>query len=300
VLVDAARRGTTAVFAIHGVQIEPIFQACADLDVDLVDVRHEGAGSRPRRSRGSRVHWASRRCARARADQRADLDDERAARSQRRSLRGRLDAESTLETNGLQVGIDHVALAAPISKWACKVHSIDQLERSWRKPSASRPQRGPVLLDIPADVLDAGATLGRASVGDSWGGAERGGGRCVSRKARRSLSARGAARRLARRRLEPREELLDVTGVPCFADYGAIGTVSDDDERYGGTLYQLGRLAAGNRPDVALRWRAVRVRHAGLRDGGVAGNDHAARRQRSGGGRSLRQPGSRSSPIPAR
>ena len=43
-LVDAARRaGTTAVFAIHGVQIEPIFQACADLDVDLVDVRHEGS-----------------------------------------------------------------------------------------------------------------------------------------------------------------------------------------------------------------------------------------------------------------
>ena len=35
--------GTTAVFAIHGVQIEPIFQACADLDVDLVDVRHEGS-----------------------------------------------------------------------------------------------------------------------------------------------------------------------------------------------------------------------------------------------------------------
>ena len=66
-------------------------------------------------------------------------------------------------------------------------------------------------------------------------------------------------------------ELLDVTGVPCFADYGAIGTVRDDDERYGGTLYQLGRLAAGKRPDVAL---ALGVRFGfdtpGLRDGGVA------------------------------
>ena len=44
VLVDAVRKaGTTAIFAIHGVQIDPIFQACPDLDVALVDVRHEGS-----------------------------------------------------------------------------------------------------------------------------------------------------------------------------------------------------------------------------------------------------------------
>ena len=66
-------------------------------------------------------------------------------------------------------------------------------------------------------------------------------------------------------------DLLDVTGVPCFSDYGAIGAVADDDDRYGGTLYQLGRLPEGQRPDVAL---AVGVRFGfdtpGLRDGGVA------------------------------
>ena len=108
--------------------------------------------------------------------------------------------ESTLETNGLQVGIDHVALAAPISKWACKVHSIDQLERIVAQAIriATTAPRGPVLLDIPADVLDAGATpSGRVSVSD-----------CSARRRARRRSmrasngsplppARGAARRRA-------------------------------------------------------------------------------------------------------
>jgi acetolactate synthase-1/2/3 large subunit len=31
------------VFAVHGVQIEPVFQACAELGVDLVDTRHEAS-----------------------------------------------------------------------------------------------------------------------------------------------------------------------------------------------------------------------------------------------------------------
>ena len=44
VVVDAlARAGATAVFAIHGVQIDPIFQACADSGVALIDVRHEAS-----------------------------------------------------------------------------------------------------------------------------------------------------------------------------------------------------------------------------------------------------------------
>ena len=70
--------------------------------------------------------------------------------------------ESTLETNGLQVGIDHLALAAPISKWACKVHSVDQLGRIVAQAIrvATTAPRGPVLLDIPADVLAAEVALG--------------------------------------------------------------------------------------------------------------------------------------------
>ena len=44
VLVEAVRdAGATSVFALHGAQIDPVFQACADLGVALVDVRHEAS-----------------------------------------------------------------------------------------------------------------------------------------------------------------------------------------------------------------------------------------------------------------
>ncbi len=139
---------------------------------------------------------------------------------------------------------------------------------------ATTAPRGPVLLDIPADVLDAEmAVLGcadsrrsllrlrllRQSMRASNGWPARHGRSCCS-----------AARR--RRRRGRRSTICSrSTGVPCFADYGAIGSVSDDDARYGGTLYQLGRLPEGSRPDVVL---AVGVRFGfdtpGLRDGGVA------------------------------
>ena len=44
VLVEALRdAGATSVFALHGAQVDPVFQACADLGVALVDVRHEAS-----------------------------------------------------------------------------------------------------------------------------------------------------------------------------------------------------------------------------------------------------------------
>ena len=65
--------------------------------------------------------------------------------------------------------------------------------------------------------------------------------------------------------------LLDLTGMPCFTGYEAIGLLDDDDERYGGTLFQLARLPATARPDVALLL-GVRLgfETPGLRDGGRA------------------------------
>ncbi len=279
VLVDAARRaGTTAVFAIHGVQIEPIFQACADLDVSLVDVRHEGSAgfaaeafARVTGALGVAAVCPGPGLTNVLTSMTNALLDRNAVLYVVGST-----PESTLETNGLQVGIDHVALAAPISKWACKVHSIDQLERIVAQAIriATTAPRGPVLLDIPADVLDAGATLARSSPAAVMTGAAPSAAAvdaCLERLAAASrpvVLLGGAPDDAARAACN---ELLDVTGVPCFADYGAIGVIADDDERYGGTLYQLGRLAAGTRPDVAL---ALGVRFGfdtpGLRDGGVA------------------------------
>jgi acetolactate synthase-1/2/3 large subunit len=278
VLVDAARRaGTSAIFAIHGVQIEPIFQACADLDVALVDVRHEGSAGFAAEafSRLTGTLGVAAVCpGPGLTNVLTSMTNASLDRNAVVYVVGSTP-ESTLETNGLQVGIDHVALATPVTKWACKVHSIDQLPRIVAQAIrvATTAPRGPVLLDIPADVLDATTTLDDAAAVEiaAAGPAPTAADACLELLAAASrpvILLGGAPSDAARAAFN---ELLDVIGVPCFADYGAIGSVADDDDRYGGTLYQLGRLPAGERPDVAL---ALGVRFGfdtpGLRDGGVA------------------------------
>ena len=278
VLVDAVRKaGTTAIFAIHGVQIDPIFQACPDLGVSLVDVRHEGSAgfaaeafSRLTGTLGVAAVCPGPGLTNVLTSMTNAMLDRTAVVYVVGST-----PESTLETNGLQVGIDHVGLAAPISKWACKVHSVDQLGRVVAQAIriATTAPRGPVLLDIPADVLDADTTL-TADVPQALAPAAPSAAALAALLDRLASAARpvlllgGAPGADARAACN---ELLEVTGVPCFADYGAIGAVADDDDRYGGTLYQLGRLPEGKRPDVAL---ALGVRFGfdtpGLRDGGVA------------------------------
>ncbi len=296
-LVDAVRRaGTTAIFAIHGVQIEPIFQACVDLDVALVDVRHEGTAGFAAEafSRLTGTLGVAAVCpGPGLTNVLTSMTNATLDRNAVIYVVGSTP-ESTLETNGLQVGIDHVALARPVSKWACKVHSIDQLGRIVAQAIrvATTAPRGPVLLDIPADVLDAPAeplSAGAPAVSPAAPSADVVDA-CLDSLATASrplMLLGGAPSDSARVAFN---ELLDVTGVPCFADYAAIGVVADDDERYGGTLYQLGRLPVGSaaRRGACPR-RAVRVRHArAARRWTFVGHDPAPGRQRSGGGRPVR------------
>ena len=112
VLVDAVRKaGTTAIFAIHGVQIDPIFQACPDLDVALVDVRHEGSAgfaaeafSRLTGTLGVAAVCPGPGLTNVLTSMTNAMLDRTAVIYVVGST-----PESTLETNGLQVGIDHVA-----------------------------------------------------------------------------------------------------------------------------------------------------------------------------------------------
>ena len=212
-------------------------------------------------------------------------------------------SESTLETNGLQVGIDHIALARPISKWACKVHSVDQIGRIAAQAIriATTAPRGPVLVDVPADVLGAlapsstlsGSPLGAAPAALAVDAMlER-----VAGASRPVMLLGGAPSDTARVAFN---DLLDVTGVPCFVDYGAIGVVGDDDDRYGGTLFQLGgcprkpgltscspsACASGSTRPACVTWHLV-------------GNVSAAGRQRPRGARPVPPPRWHSSPIPA-
>ena len=218
---------------------------------------------------------------------------ERAPRPQRCSLRRRLDtgggsgderpagrhrprrARGAHQQVGVQGALDRPARAHRGAGDPHRDHSAG--------PGAARhPGR------CPRCGGDACAEFARCR--DGWRGAERGGSRCVPRTARSRVTARCPARRPPERRGSgPCNELLDVTGVPCFADYGAIGTVSDDDDATAARSTSSVDWLRARAPTSRSRWACgsgSTLRVSAM--AGRVGNDRAAGRQRSGGGRSLR------------
>src|SRR5947209_11906933 len=151
------RAGVTTMFGLHGAHIDTIFQACLDRGLAVVDTRHEvSAGhaaegyARSTRQLGVALvtagggftnvvtsianAWLDRTPVLYLAGSGALRDD---------------------ETNTLQAGIDQVAVATPITKWAHRVTKVEQIPRLVAQAVriATTGPRGPVLLDIPWDVL---------------------------------------------------------------------------------------------------------------------------------------------------
>ena len=203
--------------------------------------------------------------------------------------------ESTLESNGLQVGIDHVNLAAPISKWTCKVHSVVRSAASWLRRSASRrsaagprparhpgrrprrrrdvdPRRSAAPLAAAAPSADAVAALPRAAHESGAAGALAG--RCPGRGARVACN-----------------ELLEVT-ASFFADYGAMAPLPTTTMGTGApctSSVAFPKATPGRGAHVGC---ALRLRHAGVaRRRRRMGYDRPAGRQRRRRGRSVRSRG---------
>ncbi len=184
--------------------------------------------------------------------------------------------DGTQESNGLQVGLDHVAVASPIAKWAAKVATPLHLARLVAQAIriATTAPCGPVLLDVPADILGGPAVDGSRHYAvhvDAARVANADVDRCLNllvAAARPAVLVGHTASARARAALAT---FATQSGVPCFLDYRAVGALADDHPAYGGTLYQLARLPSDARPDVVL---AVGVQFGfdtpGLRDGGVA------------------------------
>ncbi len=279
VVVEAAlAAGTNAVFAIHGVQIDPIFQACADLGVRLVDVRHETSAG-----------FAAEAYARITGhpgvaavcpgpgftNVLTSMANAQVDRTPVLYVVGS-PPDTAQATNGLQVALDHAAIAAPLAKWTCRVTRPDRLARLVAQALriASTAPCGPVLLDVPADVLEAAAGEAggmapvqvAAAVADAATVAR--GGDLLAAAARPALLIGHTPSTVGRAAIAA---LARSTGIPVFCNYGAIGALADDDDHYGGTSYQLGRLPADARPDVlAAIGTQLGFDTPGLHDGGAA------------------------------
>ncbi len=150
------QHGVTEVFALSGGHLDPIFQACANQGVRIIDTRHEAAA----------VHMAD---GYARTTGKPGVALVTAGPGVTNAITGManayMDAIPLICIGGrspmrdddrmpLQ-GMDQIALMAPITKFSRTVlrpeRIVEYLEMAWRHAVSGRP--GPVFLDIPIDVL---------------------------------------------------------------------------------------------------------------------------------------------------
>lgn len=252
------------VFGLHGAHLETIFQSLASHGIPIIDTRHEVAAghaaegyARATRELGVAMVTAGpgftnviTSLANAYLDRTPVLYLSGSA-----ALR---DAES----NTLQAGIDQVAIARPITKWAHQITTPLQIPRLVAQAirMATSAPTGPVLLDLPMDVLtaqiDEDAVPTRANVV------------LDSPAAPTSASVTSAMELLlnAKRPIvmvgpgawqaDSGEELrrfVERAGIPVFSDFQAHGLLPSSHALWGGTYHKLSELTASDaRPDVVL------------------------------------------------
>ncbi|MGZ4723666.1 MAG: thiamine pyrophosphate-binding protein [Ilumatobacteraceae bacterium] len=252
--------GVDVVFGIHGAHVEAIFQSCFDAGVRIVDTRHEAAAghaaegyARVARRLGVAIATAGpgftnivTSMANAAVDRTPVLYIVGAAQ---------LDDP---ESNSLQSGLDQLAVAAPIVKWAHRVARTADVSRLVAQAIrvATAAPTGPVYLEIPIDVMNGTADVpafpAQCMADPAPAGLEtiRQILRLLGEAARPLILAggpvyrgggEGALRSLAER-----------LGIPVFADFEALGALPCSNALFGGTLWQLPRLDPAVQPDLVL------------------------------------------------
>src|SRR5579862_1695759 len=151
------RANVTNIFALHGAHLETIFQSSRVHRIPITDTRHDvaaghGAEGYARSTRGLGVAMVT--AGPGFTNVVTSIANAYLDRTPVLYLAGSSGLREA-ETNTLQAGIDQVAIATPITKWAhriCQVQQIPRLVGEAIRLATSAPS-GPVLLDLPADVL---------------------------------------------------------------------------------------------------------------------------------------------------
>ena len=260
-LVEA---GVETAFGLHGAHLETIFQGCAAHGISIVDTRHEVAAghaaegyARAARRLGVALVTAGpgfTNCITSIAN--AYLD-----RTPVLYVSGAA-ALRDAETNTLQAGIDQTSIARPITKWAHSITVPSEIPRlvAYAIRTATSPPTGPVLLDVPMDVLTASLEQEAVRVPRTIAVEMRAGPSAEAirnavqllARAERPIILAGAGAWQSGSAGELRA-FAELTGIPVFSDFQAHGLLPSDHPLYGGTFHKLADLAAeGSRPDVVL------------------------------------------------
>jgi acetolactate synthase I/II/III large subunit len=257
------------IFGLHGAHLETIFQSCLDHHIPITDTRHEVAAghaaegyARATRSLGVAMVTAGPGFTNV-ITSIANAYLDRTPVLYITGSSGLGDAE----TNTLQSGLDQVAVATPITKWAHRITVPQQIPRLVAQAVrlATSGPTGPVLLDVPVDVL--GAQIEEDSVSiparvllDSPALPQA---RAVEEAiqlltgAARPVIMVGVGAYMSGAGDELRA-FAETTGIPVFSDFQAHGLLPSNHPLYGGTFHKMADLSApGQRPDMVL---AVGVR----------------------------------------
>lgn len=256
--------GVDAAFGVHGGHLDAALVGMHDRGIRLVDTRHEAVAV----NAADGYARATGKLGVAFATAGAGLGNALAGITTASLDRGAVLTITSspplrdAETNPLQGGLDQIGLVRPITKWAHQVTVAEEIPRlvahAARVALTGAP--GPVLLDIPIDILFGPVKAEQISVG---GGAFLPRPPAPStRSITESLEFLRAAERPViivgsgvqgvqeRRMLDELSRLLD---APVFHQPYIAGALPTDHPCFAGSTKVLsGLVADGARPDVAL------------------------------------------------
>lgn len=255
------RAGVKVAFGLNGAHVDGIFQAAMDADLRIVDVRHEmNAGhaaegyARVTGDIGVAVITAGGGFTNVLTSvANAYLD---------RTPAVYIVGSGPLELdqiNDQQAGFDQVAMAAPVTKFAHRITRAELIPRLLAQAirTARSEPRGPVLLDIPWDVLRQPVDLDGAE--DFRLDIDRVGAASPDTADQILEALRTAERPIALVgnsfiSVEERAELHAFAaraGVPLFSDCEGLGAIVGSDQHVG-LVQTLATVPEGERPDVVL------------------------------------------------
>ncbi len=260
-----ARAGVTEVFALHGGHLDAFLVACDGHGIRLTDTRHEAAAGHAADGY-ARITTRLGVCAVTAGPGFANVMPA--------IVNAYLDGVPVLflagaaplredETNPLQGGIDQVAMAAPVSKWAYRISRTERIpelvELAIRKATSGKP--GPVMIELPIDVLFAPVAEDRVRYADNFrvDAAPAPGpaaiARCVDllKAAERPVAMIGGGARFSNCTAEL-AAFAEHTAIPVFCNNKAFGMLPPDHPQFGGTFNALAatRAAGLDPPDTVL------------------------------------------------
>jgi acetolactate synthase-1/2/3 large subunit len=255
--------GVEQVFALHGAHIETLFQSCREHEVGVLDTRHEAAAGHAAEGyarAARRLGVAMITAGPGFTNVVTSIANAYLDRTPVLYLAGSA-ALGDAETNTLQAGIDQVAVAAPVTKWAHRITTVDQLPRLTAQAVriATSPPMGPVLLDLPMDVLSATVAEQDIAIPETvlLDAPAAPADPCIEaslallRQSRRPVILAGGGVWEARAE-SALAEFVEKTGIPVYSDFAGHGLLPADHPLYGGTTHKLADLTEPHRPDAVL------------------------------------------------